>query len=103
MGLGLNRKRIEVSFVCAMCDWVLKLNHSTCGAAAASAEAGALVCGFSSAFGAGPVCVIGTTRSVFGGGVGLRGAVTVNTPSEDNEDCTSFGLIPAGNWYRRVN
>lgn len=52
---------------------------------------------------AGPVCVIGTTRSVFTGAGGLRGAVMVNTPSDDNEDCTSFGLLPAGNWYLRVN
>lgn len=52
---------------------------------------------------AGPVCVIGTTRSVFTGAGGLRGAVMVNTPSEDNDDCTSFGLLPAGNWYLRVN
>lgn len=45
-----------------------------------------LVCGLSSAFEAGPVCVIGTTRSVFGGAIGLRGAVTVKTPSDDNDD-----------------
>lgn len=84
---------------------MLKLNHSTFGVAAASAVAvdGALLWALSSVFGAGPVCVIGTTRSVFGGWIGLRGAVTVNTPSEDNDDCTSFWLMPAGNWYRRVN
>lgn len=40
----------------------------------------------SSAFGAGPVCVIGTTRSVFGGAIGLRGAVIVKIPSDDNDD-----------------
>lgn len=45
-----------------------------------------LACGFSSAFGDGPVCVIGTTRSAFGARAGLRGAVTVSTPSDDNDD-----------------
>lgn len=49
----------------------------------------------SSCFGAGPVCVIGTTRSVLVGTAGLRGAVTVNTPSDDNDDWTSFGFVPA--------
>lgn len=43
----------------------------------------------------GPVCVIGTTRSVFNGAGGLRGAVMVNTPSDDNVDWTSFGFEPA--------
>lgn len=42
--------------------------------------------GVSSVFVAGPVCVIGTTRSVFTGVGGLRGAVIVNTPSDDNDD-----------------
>lgn len=91
------KKRIAISFVCALWLKCLKLNHSTFAAASVGALVGALVCGLSSVFGAGPVCVIGTTRSVFGGWMGLRGAVTVNTPSDDNEDCTSFGLMPAGN------
>lgn len=43
----------------------------------------------------GPVCVIGTTRSVFNGAGGLRGAVMVKTPSDDNVDWTSFGFEPA--------
>lgn len=54
-----------------------------------------VVAGFSSCFGAGPVCVIGTTRSVFSGTAGLRGAVIVNTPSDDKDDWTSFGFVPA--------
>lgn len=40
----------------------------------------------------GPVCVIGTTRSVFCWTV-LRDAVMVSTPSDDNDDCTSFGFV----------
>lgn len=40
----------------------------------------------SSSFFDGPVCVIGTTRSVLTGSAGLRAAVMVNTPSEDNDD-----------------
>lgn len=43
----------------------------------------------------GPVWVIGTKRSEFCWIAGLRGAVTVNTPSEDNVDEISFGLTPA--------
>lgn len=62
----------------------------------AGAAAAALACGLSSVFGAGPVCVIGTTRSAFGASAGLRGAVTVNTPSDDNDDWMSLGLMPAG-------
>lgn len=34
----------------------------------------------------GPVCVIGTTRSVFGATAGLRGPVIVSTPSDDSDD-----------------
>lgn len=63
---------------------------------AAAAVSSGLIC-------AGPVCVIGTTRSVFKGAGGLRGAVMVNTPSDDRDDWTSFGLLPAGNEYLRVN
>lgn len=61
---------------------------------AAEVDTCALAC-VSSDFGAGPVCVIGTSLSVFVGWIGLRGAVTVNTPSDDNDDWTSFGLVPA--------
>lgn len=46
----------------------------------------------SSSFFDGPVCVIGTTRSVFCCTC-LRAAVMVSTPSDDNDDCTSFGLV----------
>lgn len=71
--------------------------------ASVAAAAGALDCTSSGFVFAGPVCVIGTTRSVFTGAGGLRGAVIVNTPSDDNDDWTSFKLEPAGNWYFRTN
>lgn len=38
--------------------------------------------------------MIGTIRSVVGGGRGFLGAVIVKTPSEERVDVTSFGLIP---------
>lgn len=37
------------------------------------------------------------------GNGGTRGAVIVKTPSEDNDDWTSLGFAPSGNWYLRVN
>lgn len=43
----------------------------------------------------GPVCVIGTTRSVSTGAGGLRGAVMVNTPSDDRLDWTSLAFALA--------
>lgn len=46
----------------------------------------------SAGFDAVPVCVIGTTRSASCWTV-FREAVMVNTPSDDNVDCTSFGLV----------
>lgn len=78
-------------------EWI----YSTFGVVVASGAAAVVVS--SGLICAGPVCVIGTTRSVFNGTAGLRGAVMVNTPSDDRDDWTSFGLLPAGNWYLRVN
>ena len=46
-----------------------------------------------SSFEEGPVCEMGTTRSVFGGGNFFMGAVTVKSPSDDNDDVTLSGLM----------
>lgn len=61
-------------------EWI----YSTFGVMVASVVAAAAVS--SGLICAGPVCVIGTTRSVFKGAGGLRGAVMVNTPSDDRDD-----------------
>lgn len=80
------------------------MNYSTFGvvvADVASVVAGVVASSF---FGwEGPVWLIGTTLSVLAGKRGTRGAVMVKTPSEDNDDWTSLGLAPSGNWYLRVN
>lgn len=77
----------------------LEIFYSTFGVAlsplAGDAAAAAAAAGGGDATEAGaaavPVCVIGTTRSAFSSD--LRDAVMVNTPSDDNVDCTSFGLV----------
>lgn len=49
---------------------------------------------------AGPVCVMGTTLSVFGGLRDFFGAVTVKIPSDDNDDTTSLMSCSWGRTYR---
>lgn len=71
---GLQMRKL-FRFVC--------LIYSTFGVAASDVWDGAAT--DSSAGFAGPVCVIGTTRSVFCGTV-LRAAVMVSTPSDDKDD-----------------
>lgn len=49
-----------------------------------------------SSFDEGPVCEIGTTRSVLGGGSFFIGAVTVKRPSDESEEETESGLTSSG-------
>lgn len=72
---GLQMRKL-FSFVC--------LIYSTFGVAASPLAWDGAATDSSAGF-AGPVCVIGTTRSVFCG-TALRAAVMVSTPSDDKDD-----------------
>lgn len=67
---------------CVSCSDLYVMIYSTfdVGASVAGDDAVDSSAGF-----VGPVCVIGTTRSVFCG-TDLRAAVIVSTPSDDNDD-----------------
>lgn len=84
-------------------DLFSEINYSTFGVALSAgdvavavdaAEAVAASAGFDVELA--PVCVIGTTLSE-SCWMDLRDAVMVSTPSDDNVDCTSLGLVFAMN------